>query len=363
MERTQSTGWRAPSPPVSHVKLRTAEKTALFEACRRAVQALQLKPATRHVLQELCSFYRGEQISDMMLVWPSNDMLEGRTGLSERSIRYALRDLLQLGVIGARESANGKRYARRSRAGQIIDAYGFDLTPLLGRADEWKQRVEAQKDLEREKRAQLAEITICRRMCQEWLINAPDEVLEAKFDQLCRLVPRSWRSTALPEALELWNMLKGAVEAHYTAACGGKDCRQKDTNNDTSEQSCQQGTEEVGVGLRSVELTDLVEACPSVWRWGKTPTTIRDLVAEAGGELRGAIGIHPSAWREAVEAIGPVAAAAALALVMQQDIDGQKSGVIIKSPGGYYRNYVRKVAAGQIRLEVEIERFKKKRRH
>jgi replication initiation protein RepC len=93
------------------------------------------------------------------------------------------------------------------------------------------------------------------------------------------------------------------------------------------------------------------------------PEDQRELVAEAGGELRGAIGIHPSAWREAVESIGPVAAAAAVALVIQQDLDGQKSGRIIKSPGGYYRAYVRKVAAGQIKLVDEIERFKRKRRH
>lgn len=363
MERTQPTGWRAPGPAVSHLELRTAEKTSLFAACRQAVKALGLKASQAQILETLCSFYRGEQIDGRMLVWPSNELLEDRTGLSERSIRYAIASLIQLGVLISKDSANGKRYARKSRAGQIIDAFGFDLTPVLARADEWKQRLDAKKDLERERKHQLAEITIARRQCMEWLIDEPDDALEAKFDALARSIPRSWRSPALPEALEAWKRLQVAVEAHYHAARDGKDCRHKDANNYAPDQSCEQGNEEVGVGIRSVELTDLVEACPDAWRWGKVPRDQRELVAEAGGELRGAIGIHPSAWREAVDLIGPVAAAAAVALVIQQDLDGQRSGRIIKSPGGYYRAYVRKVAAGQIKLLEEITRFKKKRRH
>ena len=40
------------------------------------------------------------------------------------------------GLIIRRDSPNGKRFARRGQGGEIEDAFGFDLTPLVARAEE-----------------------------------------------------------------------------------------------------------------------------------------------------------------------------------------------------------------------------------
>lgn len=326
-----------------------------------AVKTLGLHPAARFVLEQLVGFYRGEPISGRMLVWPSNELLQDRTGLSERMIRYAVRELIELGAIVAKDSANGKRYARRSPQGQILDAFGFDLSPLITRADEFKQRHDALKDLERERKGQYDQVTIYRRQIAAWLTEAPNELLEDRYDGLAEDTPRRTSRQPLGGLLALWEALHDDVREHYASAKDGNDCRHKDINNDAPDQSCEQSHEGVAGAKPGVELEDLVEATPNAWRWGRVPGDLRELVREAGGELRGAVGVHHSAWEEAVEKIGPVAAAAAMALVIQHDLDGQKSGKMIKSPGGYFRTYTRLVAEGRIDLVEEIARFKRKR--
>ena len=43
------------------------------------------------------------------------------------------------------DSTNGRRYGRRDEAGHLIEAYGFDLTPLLERVEEFDQLAKSNK--------------------------------------------------------------------------------------------------------------------------------------------------------------------------------------------------------------------------
>ena len=65
---------------------RTVTRKELSAAAREAAKALELRPAQRAVLSELVACW-GEQEWERLLVWPSNDYLISRTGLSERAIR------------------------------------------------------------------------------------------------------------------------------------------------------------------------------------------------------------------------------------------------------------------------------------
>ena len=56
-------------------------------------KALRLRPALRAILSALCAVW-GEQGWERLVVWPSNEHLCGMTGLSERALRYGLRDLV-----------------------------------------------------------------------------------------------------------------------------------------------------------------------------------------------------------------------------------------------------------------------------
>src|SRR5918994_4349500 len=125
---------------------RTVTRKELSAAARDAGKALDLRPAQRAVLSELVACW-GEQEWERLLVWPSNDYLVGRTALTDRAIRKSIRKLVDLGLIVPKDSPNGKRYALKDLAGEIIDAYGFDLTPVYARRGEWAQRIVEHKQL------------------------------------------------------------------------------------------------------------------------------------------------------------------------------------------------------------------------
>lgn len=363
MQRTTTTGWRAPGPAVSRVELRKAEKASLYEAQRLAAKVLNLTAGARHVLEQLVGFYRGEPIGGRMLVWPANELIEDRTGLAERTIRYALKELIETGAITAKDSANGKRYARKSRAGQIIDAFGFDLSPLLQRMDEWRQRHGALVDFQREQKAKREEITVCRRQAKEWLLRAPDEALEDEYDRLVRSIPRRSSAQSVGPALTDWRAFLDRVESHYNAANDGNDCRHKDYNNDTPDQSCYNGRESDRAGAapeQELEFQDVLRGCPDALAFVAPVRTPKEMM-EAASRYRGLVGVSADAWGKACADIGILAASVTFMLVLQRHTKPVKGIPPIANPGGYFRAMTRMVKDGTVDLATEIHKFKSRR--
>jgi replication initiation protein RepC len=70
--------------------------------------------------------------------------------------------LFQAGIFVMRDSPTGKRYGRRDHQGHIIEAYGFDLSPLAFRADEFI-RLAAEARAERERMQALRRRATCAR--------------------------------------------------------------------------------------------------------------------------------------------------------------------------------------------------------
>lgn len=71
------------------------------------------------------------------MVFPSNIQLSIRAhGIAEATLRRHLALLVEAGLIIRKDSANGKRYARKDEDGSIEHAFGFDISPLLMRAEE-----------------------------------------------------------------------------------------------------------------------------------------------------------------------------------------------------------------------------------
>ena len=79
------------------------------------------------------------------------------------SLRRHLSLLVFFGLIFRRDSPNGKRYARRGEGGEIEEAFGFDLSPLVARAVEFKRQAAGAIAAERQLHALRDRITICRR--------------------------------------------------------------------------------------------------------------------------------------------------------------------------------------------------------
>ena len=354
---------------------RTVTRKELSAAARDAEKALGLRPAQRLVLSELVACW-GEQEWEKLLVWPSNDHLASRTGLNERSIRRILAQLTDLKLIVAKDSPNGKRFAIRDLAGTIIDAYGFDLTPIYARRGEWTAMIAEQKVMREIRKRAYDEITVARR-ATEGAISAlaqhfPDadrSELECRYNELLSRTPARSASELPAGLLQDWQDLKNAVEEiFYQTGNGGLRVIHKETNNGSPSESCTKGfpkkAEAVLPNERPAEHLSpalIVEACPTVNDYGRPIRDIADIVG-AGRYLRASLGAHESAWNEAVADIGPVGAAVAVLYVLQLYEDDVSSGSSrIKNPGGYFRALVRMVKTGKLNLEVELLAMRRRR--
>lgn len=354
---------------------RSVARRELSAAARDAAKALTLRPAQRAVLSELVACW-GEQEWDRLLVWPSNDYLMSRTGLTERAIRRILRQLVDLGLITPKDSPNGKRFAVKDLTGQIIDAYGFDLTPVYARRNDWAVRIIEQKQLREVQKRAFDEVTICRRATEEAL-RALDEhfpeadraALQAQLKALQGRTPARSRTTLPAELLEAWQDLRNKAEqTFFETGKAGLGVLHKETNNGSPSETCNKSfpkkagavlPKEHSVEHLSLELIN--EACPILTDYPKPVEDVSDVVA-AGRYLRASLGAHESAWNEAVAEIGLIKTAIAVIYVLQIYDDDVASGESrIKNPGGYFRSMTRMVKAGRIDLGVELLAMRRRR--
>lgn len=353
----------------------TVTRKELSAAARDAEKALRLRPAQRLVLSELVACW-GEQEWDKLLVWPSNGHLVSRTGLNDRSIRRILAQLTDLKLIVAKDSPNGKRFAIRNSAGGIVDAYGFDLTAIYARRWEWIAMVAEQKALREIRKRAYDKITVARRATEE-AINALAQHfpgldrsdIETRYSDLLKRTPTRSAAELPGGLLQEWQELRNLVEeTFYQSGNGGLGVQHNETDKGYPSESCTKGfPKNAGAVLpREVaaehQLSVLVmETCPIVSGYGRPIRTIDEFVG-AGRYMRASLGAHQSAWTEAVAAIGPVGAAAAVLYVLQLYDDDVSCGLQrIRNPGGYFRTLVRMVKSGKIKLDVELLTMQRKR--
>ena len=356
---------------------RTVTRKELSAAARDAGKALDLRPAQRAVLSELVACW-GEQAWERLLVWPSNDYLMSRTGLTERAIRRILRQLIDLQLLAPKDSPNGKRYAVKDLAGQVVDAFGFDLTPIYARRGDWAVMLMEQKQLREVQKRAFDEVTICRRATEEAL-NALAEhfpaidrtELETRLKTLQGRTPTRSQVTLPADLLEAWQLLRTqAEEVFYEAGNAGLGVRHLDTDNGSPSETCNKGFPKKAEAVRSIEQPSehlspelILEACPTLGDYGQPVRDLADIVS-AGRYLRASLGAHESAWAEAVEDIGTVRAAIAVIYVLQlYEDDVAKNGgeSRIKNPGGYFRALTRMVKSGKIDLAVELLAMRRRR--
>jgi replication initiation protein RepC len=155
-----------------------ADKWKLYRSLCEARERLGVTDRALAILNALLSFYPKTELSaeDSMIVFPSNAQLSLRAnGMAEQTIRRHLASLIEAGLLTRRDSANGKRFVRRDREGQIDEAFGFSLAPLLARAEEI-ERLAAEIEAERLHLQRLKErLTICRRDVAKLIETAIEE--------------------------------------------------------------------------------------------------------------------------------------------------------------------------------------------
>src|ERR1700722_13673395 len=183
---------------------KVVHKWKVFNALCTARPRIGVSERALAVLNALISFYPETMLTgeDDLIVFPSNEQLCLRThGMPASTLRRQLAALVDAGLIVRRDSPNGKRYARKGRGGEVKLAFGFDLAPLVVRADEFRCLAE---EIEAEARAiKLAKerITLCRRDIAKMIATGLEESVPT---QRAGQGPASWQ--------EVHAVFRGLVE-------------------------------------------------------------------------------------------------------------------------------------------------------
>src|SRR5258708_4152961 len=325
------------------------------------------------VLNALLPFHPEAALTgeDDLIVFPSNDKLTLRAhGMPASTLRRHLAVLVDAGLIIRRDSPNGKRYARKDSAGEIALAFGFDLSPLVVRSEEF-ERLAA--DIEAEARALRLvreRITLCRRDIGEGAATrgggqgrADWQEVHAAFRAMLGQIPR----TATREQLEpiadalsqladdVLNLLEAHIKSKNPSANESQSERHIqnskpdpliDLEPDSQESRAARAeptSQPSRVAEGSYPLGMVLDGCPSIIDYAKGGiSNWRDFVATAA-VVRSMLGISPSAWEEAQTVMGEVQAAIVVACVLHR-------GAAINSAGGYLRGLTRKAQAGEFSL-------------
>ncbi|MGO8021052.1 plasmid replication protein RepC [Rhizobium leguminosarum] len=379
----------------------SVDKWKLFRALCEAKPLLGIGDRALAVLNALLSFYPKNELAEEngLIVFPSNIQLSLRThGMAEQTVRRHLAALVEAGLLLRKDSPNGKRYVRRDRAGEVNEAFGFSLAPLLARAEEIEQlaaavmaeRLHVQRLRER--------ITLCRRDIAKLIEAAVEEEipgdwqgLYGEFRDLIEGLARTPTAAQLElllhelEALrtDILNRLEiriksakqrgnaNYIERHiqnsnpestselepgFDTKQGAMAEQDKGREAETleegrgeaaqsrQEESRQSGGRNDGGGLKSFPLGLVLQACPEILAYGPDGVirNWRDLMA-AAVIVRSMLGVSPSAYEEAANVMGPENAATVMACILER-------GGHINSAGGYLRGLTRRSEKGEFAI-------------
>jgi len=349
------------------------EKWKIFHAIRDAKEPLGATDRALAILNALLSFHPENELTaeGELIVWPSNEQLTARAnGMSPATLRRHLACLVDRGLIIRRDSPNGKRFARKGRGGQVEQAYGFDLSPIVARAEEFKELAEAVQAEKRAYKAVRERLTLLRRdivkmidagieegVPGNWGLmtrtyqdimarlprTAPRQVLEA----ICEDLELLWAE--VHETLESFTKSQNmsANESHFERHIQNSNPESiSESERGSRKKDEASGTAEENDNLRSLPKRELplgivLDACKD-WRElakGGEIRSWRDFLA-AAEVARPFLGVSPSAWQEACDVLGERDAAIVLAAILQR-------GDHINSPGGYLRSLTDKARAGK----------------
>lgn len=382
---------RAQANAVGCPRETTVQKWTVLRDITEARAQLGLSAPSLAVLDALASFLpeTALQVGEgpELVVFPSNRALALRTrGMSENSLRRHLAALVEAGIVIRRDSPNGKRYCRRGAGGQVTQAYGFDLVPLVARAAEFADIAEIVRAEALALRVARERVTLLRRDCLK-LIQALEsaegcpgaaESLRSRYGTILGTLPRRTARSDLDVAgdalITLVEDVGKLLLAHQEASEMSGDAPQNEWHNQSSnpepldsepapgrgqKESAPHGsvsttpTARVGAGQGAASthtptrttypLGLVLDACPDIRDYARGGiVSWRDLI-DTAGLVRSMIGISPHAWDEAQEVMGEDAAAVTVAAILQR-------AEHIKSPGGYLRSLVERKRVGKFSL-------------
>ena len=362
-------------------KARPSEKAVhkwqVFRAICAAKMRVGVSERALAVLDALLSFHPETTLSgEGLIVFPSNQQLALRAhGMAPATLRRHLAALVDGGLIIRRDSPNGKRFARKGQGGAIEMAFGFDLSPLVARAEEFESWAEEVKAEERALRLVRERITLCRRDIAKMIATGIEQgvpvgkigqglsdwpgihgVFRGILDRIPRTAVRRELEPIADELSLLADEILSLLETHVK--------NEKTTINESQiERHIQNSNPQDLIALEPVfresqgarpepqpepklaprqdfPLGMVLDACPDILDYSKGGiANWRDFLAVAM-VVRSMLGISPSAWEAALSAMGEIPAAIVVAGILQK-------GTAVTSAGGYLRELTRKAGEGE----------------
>src|SRR4051794_13318929 len=191
----------------------TAKPFAILAAFQQAESYLGLPAHAYKLVSWLVSQTQPQDWEEgsRPIAWPSAQRQQEFLGLSAPRVKALNRALFEAGIFVMRDNPQGRRYGRRDDKDRIIEAYGFDLSPLAQRFDEFV-RIAAAAKVERERmrilrrRATLARRAVAQAV-EELRLQGPDT------DEICQLVRETAELVAAARACRHSEELILAVQA------------------------------------------------------------------------------------------------------------------------------------------------------
>jgi replication initiation protein RepC len=359
---------------------KAVHKWQVFRAICAARARVGASERALAVLDALLSFHPETTLSgEGLVVFPSNQQLALRAhGMAPATLRRHLAALVDCGLIIRRDSPNGKRFARKGPWGTIEMAFGFDLSPLVARAEEFEAWADEVRAEERALRLVRERITLCRRDIAKMIATGIEEGVPtrrsgqgpadwAEVHGLYRSILDRLPRSAVREDLEpvaedltlladeILNRLENHINSQKTSANESQTERHIQNSNPNHpielEPSLQKGlgakseppSEPPRPPQQAYPLGMVLEACPDIVDYAKGGiANWRDFLGVAA-VVRSMLGISPSAWEAAQITMGELPAAIVVAAILQK-------GVAIASAGGYLRELTRKAEIGEFTL-------------
>ena len=321
------------------------------------------------VLQALLSFHPETILggnSDALLVYPSNVAIcERLNGMPCSTMRRHLAALVNAGLLVRRDSPNGKRYVKRH--GGDVQAFGFDLTPLVARFADFCEIAETVRAARDQHQRLRRTVSLMRRdlagLAAFGLETRPGAALWTQLIDLAAATARALRRTLSMEQLssieadllcaldDARDIFDGRKTENMVTKHDHNEHHHQNSNKDTyvSEPCLEEAKDAGGTHGRSVNQDErplpnipigmVLAVCSEFKTYVPDPIRHWHELIRAADVVRPMMGISTSAWDDAAAAMGPEEAAVVVVSMLERFEE-------IKSPGGYLRHLTRKAEQG-----------------
>lgn len=305
------------------------------------------------------------------IVWPSARRQEEFMGMTSSGVKKLNQRLYEAGIFVIRDSVQGKRFGRRGPDGRIIEAYGFDLSLLAIRYDEFI-RIAAAAKIERDKMR-----TLRRRktLIARTIVQTVEELTAQDYDpsevrrlsdavrDLKTLAKQASRSDDLGLVVQQLERCQAEADAALRSVISDPEGPLQSPQYNTITTLTTESKDTVAAPVASSRGAEKPSHSWQTPRWMmEVAPALSPYVGGLGWpdlidgakRLAADIGISPSLWARACQVMSRQDATTALAIVMTKPANHFTNG-----PAAYFGGMVKRAERGALNLDRSLWKLRK----